>query len=285
MKIILDPLIFWLPDPIHNLEKEIKIVLENIDNTTKIIRSNHQITTNKSLWSRINKTLMPRLAQHINARELQPRIQYIKENLIIITSPEKNTETWGVRNLFTPANLPDPDSWMTDLARIASHWIHTGEEFALMTRLIEGRNTLIHTGAQHCKIVEKTIWEVYLKHEEEVNPQTIPCISHVRNLEVAWTRRYDNYLPDSAPPDGLAFTPIANWNDPKTSIIRTIKSKPTWIDLQGNGWSDPNTPGEPHHWDVFLQNLGLRHKFKNSYVNITRFGTNDRNRVQGQVHH
>lgn len=286
MKAILDPFVFWLPPNAQINQKYIGDILTSIDFVISVSRHRSvAIATTDAIWKRIIRDLVRPLSNHIAPRLLQPRISALRNILTLVEPPPIVTgETWGMKQLFTFDNLPDSDNWMTPLARLAAYWINNNEEVVFLTRLWEGRNLVKHS-AGHCVIWEKTHWKVYIQANAVNGTVGITCISSLRNLDVPWTTRYDDRLPDKAPDEGLPFVPPATWDRPTTHAVRTIRSKPAWVDKMGNGWADTNTPGIAHHWDVFLNHTDLKSKFGDDHVNITCWGTEDRGRIQGSIHH
>lgn len=285
MKAILDPLIFWLPPNNQINQKYLDDILKNIDFVVSASRRGVQIATSDAVWQRVNRELVLPLKHHIEARHLFPRLQALHSVLTFVEPPLCDGETWGMRSLFTFGNLPDPEVWMTDTARLAAYWIGSNQEFVFLTRLILDRNLILHSSG-NCAILEKTHWKVYISNAAGVVGNVgITCISSLRNLDVPWTTRYDDRLPDTAPANGLFFVPPTTWEKTTTNAVRTIRAKPAWVDAHGNGWADTSTPGVPHHWDVFLNENTLTARFGDDHVNITCWGTNDRGRVPGAVHH
>lgn len=284
MRIIIDPFFFWT-DPSQKITPVAqKSILDSFDLLIRLNKAGYQICATLPLWTRINTELMRRLAHSIPSHALQPRIHALNGILQIVAPPPQVGQTWGIKTLFTFLNFPDPQFWMGEVAAIAGAWINSGIDFQLAMKLIEGRN-LKRQSVHHCIIWEKTHWNIYIQQNGQALAAPIPCVSSMRNIEVPWTRRYDDYLPDTADAAGLAFVPKQNWDDVKTKVIKTVESKPTWVDINDNGWSDTNTPGQGHHWDVYLTLTHLRTKFRSNYVNITKWGTNDRKKQPGSIHH
>lgn len=282
MKAILDPLVFWLPPAGQINQRYIEELLRSIDFVVSVSRRGVQIATTADVWQRINREFVQPLQTHVEARHLFPRLQALRSALTIEEAPLCGGETWGMKSLFTFANLPDPEIWMTAVARLAAYWITSNQEFVFLTRLMVGRNLLRHSTG-NCVILEKTHWKVYISGA--AGNVGITCISSLRNFDVPWTTRYDDRLPDTAHADGLSFVPPTTWEKPTTNAVRTIRAKPAWVDAHGNGWSDTSTPGIAHHWDVFLNENTHKAKFGGDHVNITCWGTIDRGRIQGSVHH
>jgi hypothetical protein len=283
LKAILDPYIFWLP--VAPTEKSIKDLLKSIDFVISAVRQGITVSVTKSVWLRINQDFIRFAATQMPSHQLTTRVQVLSRTLTFTEAPPAQGETWGIKSQYVFAGFADPNFWLSELAKVAMFWIAEEEEFVFLTRLLVGRNVREHQTA-NCVIWEKTHWEIFVRSSEgNATAVGIPCITSLRNLSVQWTQRYDDYLPDTAPANGLAFRPVPDWKKPSTTVVRTIQAKPTWVDIEGNGWSDTNTPGDAHHWDVFLDPAPLVKKFGSAHVNIKSWGTDDRGRVPGEVHH
>jgi hypothetical protein len=283
LKAILDPYIFWLPA--IPTERSIKDLLASMDFVISAVRSGVTVSVTKAVWQRINQEFIRFAATKMPSHNLATRVKILTQTLTFTEAPPVQGETWGIKSQYTFADLPDPAFWLSELAKIAVHWSTEEEEFIFLTRLLIGRNVREHQTA-NCVIWEKTHWQIFVKSRtENAVSVAIPCVTSLRNLSVTWTQRYDDRLPDTAPTSGLAFVPVPDWRKASVSVIRTIQSKPTWEDLAGNGWSDTNTPGTAHHWDVFLHTASMVKKFGGVHVNIKSWGSDDRGRVPGDVHH
>jgi hypothetical protein len=288
LKAILDPFVFWLPPAAQRTQTHINDVLRSIDLVVNIGRRGLQVATTKAVWQRIHLEFVKPLSTCVPPKDLTHRIQALQQLVTIIEPPVCNGQTWGVSPLFEFQNIPNSDFWMTDIASLATYWIDNDiandQAFVFLTRLFEGRN-LTRRSTGHCVIFEKSLWKVAVQSGTSGNVREIYCISSLRNLDVEWTIRYDDRLPDTSPAGGLSFAPAATWRLSSTVAVRTIQSKPTWVDAYGNGWSDTSTPGIAHHWDVFLNESSHRAQFGDDHVNITCWGTSDRGRTPGSVHH
>lgn len=288
MKAILDPFVFWVPPAAQITENHIDEVFRSIDFVVSISRRGVQIATTKAVWLRINTEFLKPLSLRAKAKDLAPRIRTLQKVVNVVEPPVCNGQTWGVSSLFGFPNVPNSDLWSTDIASLATHWIDNDidvdQQFFFLTRLFEGRN-ISRKSSGNSSIFEKTLWRVHIQSGTTTNKREILCLSSLRNLDVRWTIRYDDRLPDTAPFDGLSFTPADTWDQLSTVVVRTIRSKPAWVDAHGNGWSDTSTPGVAHHWDVFLNENTHITKFGDTHVNITCWGTSDRGRAPGAIHH
>lgn len=283
LKAILDPLVFFIPPT--PTKDSLADLLKAMDFVISALQHGLHVSVTKAVWQRINREFFQPAAYVLGSRHLATRMQILNSKLNFTAPPQGQGQTWGIKTLYTFANLPDSSFWLAEVANIAVHWINQGEEFVFLTRLSVGRNVKEHR-LENCVIWEKTHWQIFVKSSvKNLAEVAIPCITSLRNLSVTWTQRYDDRLPDTAPTSGLAFVPALDWRKPSVCVVTTIQSKPTWEDAQKNGWSDTNTPGTGHHWDVFLRNNTLKKKFKDAHVNIKSWGTDDRGRVPGQVHH
>ena len=284
MNVILDPLLFWLPD--NPTANDIASALTFVDETLVVGRSGYQLVCSQRLWAKIVTVNYRKLSEFVRSHELHARLRELERRLRMVQWAVQDTETEGIRELINFAGYPDAVEWMTAVAQVVAHSINVDEDFCLMSRLLQGRNVTPRSSMQHCVIYEKTHWEVYisLTNANVKREHKVKCIGTLRNLLVPWTARHDDDLPDTAPNAGLAFVPKADWDNRAVDVIRTVNSKVCWIDESANAWSDTNTPGRAYHWDVFPSAKALIERLGN-HVNITRYGTNDRDRVPGEIHH
>lgn len=284
MNLIIDPLLFWLPE--NPTDEDVKSALAFVDETISISREGYSLICSDPLWSKIITHNYRKLSNFTRSHVLHSMLRELQSRVRMVQWQVQKTETEGIRDLIHFANVPDQVSWMTDVSQIVAYSVNKEEEYYLMTRLFLGRNLKMRPSMQHCCILEKTHWQVFLSLDigNGMQEYSISCISSLRNLLVPWTMRHDDLLPDTAPNNGLAFVPNARWTDRMVKVIETANSKICWIDGSGNAWSDTNTPGDAYHWDVFPSPKGPAAKF-GKHVNITRHGTDDRNRAPGQIHH
>lgn len=284
MNLIIDPLLFWLPDNAN--QQDVDSALAFVDQTILIGRNGYSLVSSDPLWKKIVTQNYRKLSNFVRSPELLARLRELERHVRMVDWVAQSTDTAGIRELINFGNVMDPVEWMTAVTQVIAHSINAGESCCLLARLMLGRNLFEHRSMDHCRLYEKTHWKVYLKLQDRgaQSEHAITCISSLRNLLVPWTVRHDDELPDTSPRSGLAFIPKQNWADASVSVIRTVNSKTCWIDAAGNAWADTNTPGHAYHWDVFPSSKAEIDRLGN-HVNITRYGAIDRGRAPGEVHH
>ena len=197
----------------------------------------------------------------------------------VATAVSPAVRTWGILPLMgifkteatLRSNLLAKSAYFALLARL---------DFCLFSRPMESRNIQTHQ-VGHSKLIEKTRWRIYLGGIGLRGASAVPCVFSARNVAVPWTARYDEFLPDSGV---VPFVPPATWWKRDAVAYRTVASKLAWIDVAGNGWVSPNTPGCPHHWDVhFVRDVDSPNGL--NPANIVRWGAPASQGTCGSVHH
>ncbi|MDC0711748.1 hypothetical protein POL68_24985 [Stigmatella sp. ncwal1] len=162
--------------------------------------------------------------------------------------------------------------------------IVSGEDVVVLTRRVVGRNLKTHA-AGGTTLEENTRWILHVQ-PKNIGHRQILCVHHPRNLSERWTARFDWRLPAVSDGARYPFCPPDNWWKASTSAIRTISSKPAWIDKRGTGWARPNIPnGAGYHWDVFIRENALEQAVGLSQINVVAFGAPPDEGAPGQLHH
>jgi hypothetical protein len=158
------------------------------------------------------------------------------------------------------------------------------DETILVTRLIEGRNLKRHIDQDNREVLrEKTLWEI--RTDFKHRPIRIPLICVERNLRVPWTTRLDEALPASQDGSIFPFCPPIDWRE-DGAVYGTTKARPCWNEEgRKRSWAHPRTPGEPRHWDVYLNTPELQEEYGLQYLNVVRFGGPPGEGSPGHLHH
>lgn len=195
--------------------------------------------------------------------------------------PPSRITVWGFRRLFDKYEA----RWTDTMVEWVAGCVLSGEDTILLTRLQIGHNAQTH-GSGYVQLTEKTIWNLRVKPDGSPAVR-VWCVREPRNVSARVTCRFDEGLPfeDDPGPGGLRFQPPADWHKVSCPTpIRSRESKPAWIDLAGNAWAKPNTPGSPQHWDVYLTQE-VEQKYGLSPINIVRFGYQAKSNLPDGIHH
>jgi hypothetical protein len=284
VKALLDPYLFWLPQAPAPGPTEVRAFLETLDFLNSLPGRGIELVATPALWDTITREFISHAARHVPPRDLQPRVTAVNRRLRLIVPAVQTGTTWGVHPLYAFGGHGGVPDWATELTALMAFLLAGHEQVVVAVRLLLGRNVSAHEAGASV-IYEKTRWRIHVRSTLLDDLRHVACVHHVRNLDVPWTARFDVALPDTCPAGGLAFSVPPNWDSQAFQAVRTHASKPTWVDAAENFWADPNTPGQPHHWDVFLQNPADLKRFGLSPINITRWGTSDRGKVAGELHH
>jgi len=176
-------------------------------------------------------------------------------------------------------------SWLAELERVLAASALTGAQEGLpvvfLCHRIEGRNVR-NQSSMGVELVEVLRWRLSVA-VRGAPPTVIPCVGKRRHLDVPWTRRIDDRLPDEHGPALHPYCPPTRWMNSQTRVWGTHQSRPCWLDAQGQWWARPSTGGG-YHWDVFLNQteaarIGL------SQINVTQFGAPPDQGRPGDLHH
>lgn len=146
---------------------------------------------------------------------------------------------------------------------------------------ILGRNARHHS-ANGVELVEVLRWRLTVAIRGATT-LVIPCVGKPRHIDVPWTRRLDDRLPDQHGPGLHPYCPPPGWRNSKVTVHRTAQSRPCWVDSGDQHWARPSTGGG-HHWDVYL-NQSQQSRIGLSQVNVTQHGAPIDEGRPGDLHH
>lgn len=288
MIVVLDPALFLTRTANGPLAPdEEKELIRIMDDVIRICRDNQgTIPAVAWYWNELQRDLLRPLRVRVSAgsRLLQAldRLRLQAGSVALLQKPERGeTKLWGVKPLFGWSQLPS--KWLDIMEHLLIGCAPYGKDTVLITRLFVNRNLTVRQ-ERRCTLEEKTRWRLYI-HVPGHPPCHIPCVRNPRNLEVPWTTGLDERLPDTG---RFPFCPPPRWWRRDTLACDTVESRPAWVDRFKNGWAQPATGGH-NHLDVFIrdQNLMQRvlHKGKEGPINVVAWGTPERNKIPGHLHH
>ncbi|MEX3004390.1 hypothetical protein [Serratia fonticola] len=281
--ILIDPYIF-LPAKggDYNAEKvrKIKDSLKRLLNINRHFR--YEIIVDQAQWKILEREYIKNLTDSFGDNELNTALISLRQIIkkVNITTAE-HIRTWGVKPLFYNFASKEDEEFGNSLACSAFYCISQYNRAYLFVEESFGRNLIEHSTA-HSKIKERLRWRIYISSIGLNGAVPVVCISSVRNLQIPWTSRYDYFLPDSG---GYSFIPPVNWHLRSTTAVVTKQSKPVFLDILGNGWANPNTPGQAYHWDVYLNDPKWIGERGTDQINVTRYGVPPSQGVSGTIHH
>jgi hypothetical protein len=174
-------------------------------------------------------------------------------------------------------------SWTERMAQAALRAVAHGERVVMFTRLINGRNVILHRAGE-TTLAEITRWVLHVQQGHDRHQ--ILCVSDPRNLTESWTARYDSRLPSQLNGAGYPFCVPNNWWHATVAARDTVRSKPCWMDGHENGWARPNiNSGAGYHWDVYIKDRATAEKIGLDQVNIVQHGAPPEEGVPGWIHH
>lgn len=282
---VLDPALLVPRTPDHEA-----LVSELVNVVQLCHRGRIQLLALEEYWS----DLWLELGEPLRRSTTAPRTRRVLDELQKLGRPPKGippcpvtplrNKVYGLRQMFDiPALGP---GWLDRMTKALARASASGIPTVLLTRRMLGRNLHVHQ-AGNSRLEEVTRWVLYL-HLSGSPPRTVYCVHHPRNLstELRWTTRYDCRLP--APEDGAKhpFCRPAKWWKREVDAVKTVESKPAFIDANGNGWARPNiNEGAGYHWDVYLSDPKLRERIGLSQLNIVGFGGPPDQKNPGDIHH
>ncbi len=190
---------------------------------------------------------------------------------------------WGVQLMADW--LPFGRSWRVELERVLAASVvaaaQEGLPVVFLCNRIEGRNVKDQSSV-NVELVEVLRWRLSVSIRG-ASPAVIPCVGRPRHLDVPWTRRLDERLPEQHGVGLHPYCPPLRWAHSQTAVWGTHQSRPCWLDAQEQWWARPSTGGG-YHWDVFLnQREGARIGL--SQINITQHGAPVGQGQPGDLHH
>jgi hypothetical protein len=233
-------------------------------------------------WKKLQQDLV-RPLERVGSYELKAGLDTLRsyaENLKFPAPALGITKrVWGVKQLFGWARLES--TWLELMERLLVNCALLGGPFILFARLFEGRNQQTHA-AGRSEIAEKTRWRLYVQLAGQPLC-AIPCIRNLRNLAVEWTQRFDERLPAKFDNARFPFCPPEKWWRRQVEPIRTIQSKPAWVDARRNGWARPATGGG-RHWDLYIADPNIVETIGLNQLNIVQWEVRPQG-IVGDIHH
>ncbi len=292
---VIDPALFLVNNPAGALLKvEEDMLCAIIDDVARTCRASRAvIPAAEWYWAKLQNDLVRPLHRLLRGPQLPRALDELRSYTRTFALPEVpdsgTVRLRGVKPLFDWNRL-DP-SWMGVMERLLIGCAQLHDDVILITRLFDGRNLTRHAVAKSTGILsEKTRWRLYV-HVPGSPPRAIPCVRNLRNLNVPWTARLDEKLPEGG---RFPFCPLPRWWLRDTRAFGTHTSKPAWIDTHGSGWAQPSTGGD-YHWDVFITDPNLKERVSSNVdsggivtpvaINVVASGTREAGKVPGDLHH
>ena len=189
----------------------------------------------------------------------------------------------GFTDLFGPPYLDQ--SWAERMALAVIRGVLSKQTVVMFCRRVLNRNLVIHA-VGNSTLHENKRWFLYVQPSGGLGPIQVLCVHHPRNLHEKWTARFDWRLPHIADGARYPFCVPNDWWKGKTISFRTIASKHSWLDANGNGWARPNiNEGAGYHWDVYLRNEALKDRIGVDQINIVEYGAPASEGCPGYLHH
>jgi hypothetical protein len=237
-----------------------------------------------SLWHDFGSKLERQLSPHAK-RTLQALRQAApKSDQHVSPLPPNAGTAWrrGFTDLFGAPYLQP--QWADRMALAVIRALSSGQETVMFSRRLIGRNLVVHRTV-NCTLHENTRWLLHVQ-PCGVGHRHVLCVYHPRNLSERWTTRFDWRLPSISDGARYPFFAPDHWWKGSTKAVRTICSKPAWVDARGNGWARPNiNNGAGYHWDVFIQDLQTQQEIGVNQINVVEFGAPHSEGCPGSLHH
>jgi hypothetical protein len=238
-------------------------------------------------WSRLWKDLGHPFKQKATTKELRDALDELQKcgerhRTALSRCHPLVGKVWrqGFATLFGQKALGA--DWKQTMTETVVAACQLSEEVVIWVRPLVGRNVTEHRVGESV-LHEVTRWQV-LVQPQSIGPRAILCLYNERNLVDKWTSRLDWRLPGAK--TQYPFCPPANWWNPSVSVQRTIQSKPCLVDANRNGWARPNiNDGRGYHWDVYIHDSALANRIGLNPINISQYGSTDRDRAPGTIHH
>ena len=273
---IIDPALF-LPREEQSIVHELDTVIESCrKNNVRLVGFKEYWTP---LWMELGRQLS--LTYGPNVRSILHELQKREEpdnGLRLRTA----AEAWkrGFTQLFGIPELSP--AWENRIASAMLRAAQMDNTVILFTRRMKGRNLTSHS-ASDVTLDENTRWILHLSLEG-LGARQVRCVYHSRNLIHPWTSRFDWRLPAESDGGKYPFVPPEQWWKGSVESIRTVCSKPCWLDKEKNGWARPNiVRGAGEHWDLFIRDKNQQTEIGLSQINVVQYP--HKSKTPGNIHH
>jgi len=246
------------------------------------------VTAIAGYWDHLWKDFVRPLQKRLQTQEARAAVDELRKlggKTTEFPPASADTRVWGFRTLFGHAGVMAAD-WEDRMADAASRAIVAGNAVMMLVRLLEKRNSLLHTGKQNVVIREVTRWRLYVRPPGWGAHVPIDCVRSTAQIRRRWTIRYDERLPIAADGARYPFCLPVDWHRGRTQAVRTKESVPAWVDAAGRGWTRPNIPGGAgYHWDVFFDDAQEVSDIGVDQLNIVEYGAPANEGRAGTLHH
>jgi hypothetical protein len=237
-----------------------------------------------ALWQELGSTLERQLSPQARRTLQAVRSAAPSSDAHIAALSPNAGGAWrrGFFVLFDGPHLQPP--WTDRMALAVIRAVSHGQSAVMFCRRVDGRNLVIHR-AGNSTLHENTRWVLHVQ-PSGVGPRQVLCVHHPRNLREHWTSRFDWRLPGASDGARYPFCVPPQWWKGSTRALRTVSSKPAWVDAHGNGWARPNINcGAGYHWDVFIQDAQAKQAIGADQINVVEFGVPVTEGRPGHLHH
>jgi hypothetical protein len=283
MNLLIDPSVLCQFEAGISSAEKANVLRHRLASLTTLVRgTGARLIFTSELWRKFQKDAVGPVVASVVDPQVRTPLQMLRNSVRMMGYPNDAVAAWGFAPLLADV-MGAGQFWADAYAALAAELIRSGEEVRIFTALIPGKNLEVHSSA-NTHLFEKTRWRLYVRCKGLPGTGHVPCITSLRNVQVPWTTRFDERLPDSRPAGGYEFRVPANWHLRSLQSFRTHLGKPCWKDGSGIFWADPNTPGDAYHWDVYFEDVATS-PIGISPVNIVRWGVPAAEGVPGSVHH
>ncbi|MFJ2358061.1 hypothetical protein [Pseudomonas fluorescens] len=259
---------------------EVKASLKSILSINRNLK--YDLIVDQAHWKDIEKRHIRNLTDTANDPELNVALSTLRKIIKKIdTTTTEHIHAWGIKPLYFNFASKEDEEFGDYIARSVVYCIIQYGQANLFVEEISGRNILEHSSG-HSSIKERSRWRIYVSRIGLNGALPVSCIYSSRNIVTPWTSRFDIFLPDTG---AYSFIPPVNWHLRSTVAVATKQSKPVFLDSSGNGWANPNTPGQAYHWDVYLADPKWIAARGMDQINVTRYGAPESQGVPGTIHH
>lgn len=292
MLVVLDPGFFRedgidSPEPVRRAEASSRL-LERLNDANLLLRSGARLVVKVGdlAWFDTIYRQYARTIEGVADRPLKQAFARMKEHHRAgRTLPDVvlHGRMWGLAMM---AQLPGSKrEWLPELQRVVGAAVVSAAADRLPVvflchRILE-RNVRDQT-SENVELTEVLRWRLSVS-VRGAPPTVIACVGARRHLDVPWTRRIDARLPDAHGPELHPYCPPTAWMNSQTKVWGIHRSRPCWLDAQGQWWARPSTGGG-YHWDVYL-NADHSARIGLSQINVTQDAAPPGEGQAGDLHH